>query len=330
MKGPCDPPAGTEASWTGRRAKARAPGGLSQAPEGKKGLSRELFAHPLLHELSHLAVGAQLLEALVEELLQLDVVLLEAEAKVLDFAGLVGHVELALVLFLHVGVVGGHVAVADDGIDAAVAEVLHGEAHVVVFADRGADLGLLHDEDAGGADLAADLQALEAGQILDVLVGRHDHGLHDVVVGRGEEIQLLALGRDGRGRGDHVVLAGRDAGEDAVPRHVLDVELDIEHLAQFGEQVDGEAHGFLVGAQEFHGRPGAVAGNADFLAFSHGAAGRQGNGEDAQEQCFAEHMHATSGKKVEKSLTVSKRREILSNSLLISGSGGLCIQLSGS
>ena len=94
---------------------------------------------------------------------------------------------------LHVGIVGSHVVIADNGINTAVFQLFHGQAHILVFLDLGANIGLFHDKDAGGADLAAHLEPHQVSKALDGLALGHNHGLHHVVLGITEKIHLLAF-----------------------------------------------------------------------------------------------------------------------------------------
>ena len=176
-------------------------------------------------------------------------------------------------------------------------EVLHGEAHIVVLADGGADAGLFDNEDTCGADLAADLFVLQVSEGGDVLAEGHNHGLHHIVIGIGEEVFLLAFGRDGGGRGNDVIFACGYAGEDAVPRHVHDFEFYAQFFAHFMEQIHGKANGLFVLIEEFHGRPVAVAGDPDFLA-GHGRAGRKRQGKGAEKKNAAEHIRKASLQKM--------------------------------
>ena len=61
-------------------------------------------------------------------------------------------IQLRVVYIVH-----GNRIIADNGVKTAAHEILNGQAHIVIFLDIRVDIGLAHNKDAGGADLAADL-----------------------------------------------------------------------------------------------------------------------------------------------------------------------------
>ena len=200
------------------------------------------------------------------------VVLADHEARLLRLAIVHGDLQLVLVLLLLVEVVHGNRRVEGNGIDAALHHVLHGKAHVVVLADLAAGLGLVEGHQRGVADLAADLLAVQVGRLGDSGSGHHEDGGIDVVVGIGEEESLFALGRDAHGRGNDVVFACGNAGEDAVPGDVLHADLEATGLGNLLDQGRVKADGILFRVEVLHGREGAVRGNGILVGFGlHGA-----------------------------------------------------------
>ena len=203
---------------------------------------------------------------------------------------LVGDAELAGEIGTLVGVVLGDGVVTDDGVHTTGGQVFEGQTDVVVFLDFGAHVGLAQHEHAGDADLAAHGQALEVGQAVDLLALGHDHGLHGAIVGDGEVEGLLALGSDGGGGSQDVVVTGGQTGEDAVPRHVAEGDLQIRAFGDLMDVVDGIAGGDLLVRQEFHGREGTVAGDHEGLG-GHGSAHQDECAQGKSE--FTEHNAAS-------------------------------------
>ena len=94
------------------------------------------------------------------------------------------------------------------------------EADFVIGAEVDVHVHLAQRFDGGGADLHADLLALEVFGLLDGGVLGDDDGLMDFVVGIGEHIGLLALVRDGHAGSDDVGLSGFRA-DAKMPSHAM-------------------------------------------------------------------------------------------------------------
>ena len=109
-------------------------------------------------------------------------------------------------------------------------------------------------------DLAAHLLALEVGKALDARARGQHHGLDHFIIGIGEVELLLALGRDGRGRGHDVIFARGYAAENAVPGDIADVHLKTGGLGHRADVIRGITFRLFLGVEHFHGRPGAVTG----------------------------------------------------------------------
>ena len=150
------------------------------------------------------------------------------------------------------------------------------EADFVIGAEVDVHVHLAQRFDGGGADLHADLIALEVFGLLDGGVLGDDDGLMDFVVGIGEHIGLLALVRDGHAGGDDVGLSGFERREDAVPRDVAELALHADLFGDCGNDVAVIADDVLVFVQELHGRPRGVGGGDErFLCGERGAAKHQ-------------------------------------------------------
>ena len=138
---------------------------------------KKLFAKPLVADGLFLAVFADGLEALVDLSGEFGVVLAEHEADVLDVFGEEGDLHEVLVAFLAAGVVAGDGIVADHDVEAAVAHIFEHEADFVIGAEVDVHVHLAQRFDGGGADLHADLLALEVFGLLDGGVLGDDDGL---------------------------------------------------------------------------------------------------------------------------------------------------------
>ena len=166
--------------------------------------------------------------------------------------------------------------VADHDVEAAVAHIFEHEADFVIGAEVDVHVHLAQRFDGGGADLHADLLALEVFGLLDGGVLGDDDGLMDFVVGIGEHIGLLALVRDGHAGSDDVGLSGFERREDAVPRDVAELALHADLFGDCGNDVAVIADDVLVFVQELHGRPRGVGGGDErFLCGERGAAKHQ-------------------------------------------------------
>ena len=126
-----------------------------------------------------------------------------------------------------------------------------------------ASLSLIsHIDRAGRADLSADLLAGQIRLGLDRGVIRPHHDcLVGIEVRIREVVGLLAVIGDGDRGEDGVVCAPVQAGEDAVPGRVLDLDFDPLILGDGLDQVNVEADDGLAGVHELHGRPRGVAGD---------------------------------------------------------------------
>ena len=215
-------------------------------PERPEGLRVRIVAEPLGVDLGVRAVRDDLVQSVVDGVAQIVVALLDPDA-----VGLVGlddrrqlHVLLVVVLDDPLA----HREVIDDGVDTPSLEVLEREQDVVVLLQVLVVLAqrLLGRELTGGVDLDSDLLALQAIHVLDVAALGHRDGLVGQDVGVGRIHLLLALVRDGHRGHDHVVLAGLQAGDDAVPGGGGDFPLDAELLGDGVAEVYVEALGHVA------------------------------------------------------------------------------------
>ena len=212
---------------------------------------------------------------------------------------------------IHVGAVSGTaMQAAKDMIlgivkEPEVGEVFEGEAHFVVRLDDGFGLGLgqgLHE--TGGADLAADLLAVQFFQALEVRIGGNHDGLADFAIRIGEAHGLLALVGDSHGRGDDVGLTGFQGGKNAVPRGVAEFNVQARFFGDGFQVVNGIPDHVLVFVKHFNGRPRRV-GSHDEGFF--GGIGQRSTQEQGQQGRTEKTDHTDSSSRCCKCSTATNR-----------------------